>query len=82
MPQPSRPFKYGITSLEDGVYLVRVTWPDNDTPELCVAEWNGIVWLQIGIDYDIWQFGSNLPSIEIICGLDLEKIAAAEREQE
>lgn len=79
----AQPFEYGVTPLVDGIYLVRVTWPDNDAPELRVAEWSDPVWMQIGIDYDIWQFGAvgSMPTIEVICGLDLERIAAGAEAQ-
>lgn len=57
---------------EDGWYLVRV---DGDGLE--VAEWFDTgTWLQTGSDYDMWGDSSTNWTLQVICKLDLDAIAA------
>lgn len=76
---------------QDGWYLVLVT--DNDHPnritEHQVAEAariapgeEGIMWEQTGLDFDIWSYSVHSYTIEVICRLDLDKIAETARAQE
>lgn len=56
---------------EDGHYLVR------EDGKLTVAEYESGTWHQLCADYDMWEYSSATYTIEIVCRLDLEKIAAA-----
>lgn len=53
--------------VEAGIYLVRCDG------ELHVAEWDGSDhWLQLGIDYDVWQYAHSIYEIEVLKRLNLE----------
>lgn len=63
----------GKTPDDEGYYLVRV-----DGKHLEVALFGeGLGWLQIGNDYDAWQYTTAEHQIEVIKRLDLEELARA-----
>lgn len=76
-------FEYGApNNLEDGIYLVRVTVDDpHAKPSLHVAEYYSDTWMQIGVEYDVWQFHSAYKGalIEVITRFDLDAIEKAAR---
>lgn len=56
----------------EGHYLVR------EDGALTVAEWDGKDhWQQLGIDYDVWHYSSDVYEIQVICQLHLPEIAFA-----
>lgn len=73
-------FEYEKTEVEKGYYILRISLQDS---ELIIAEHLSGSWYQPGADYDVWRWsGDPMPKIEIICKLDLDKIAVAAEAEE
>lgn len=73
-------FEYEKTEVEEGYYILRISLQGS---ELIIAEHLSGSWYQPGADYDVWRWsGDPMPKIEIICGLDLDKIAVAAEAEE
>lgn len=69
-------FKYNETELEDGYYILEVTDPK---PKKVIAEFCGSNWIQLGIDYDVWQYRwAAQPNITILAKIDLDTLTITE----
>ncbi|QEP29826.1 hypothetical protein HYP99_gp028 [Sinorhizobium phage ort11] len=68
-------FKYGETELEDGRYIVELTYKSMDIAnkqavEITVtkreiAECYDNQWMQTGVDYDVWQYDRSFKDLVI-----------------
>ncbi len=59
----------GVPPLAEGYYLVRVD------DELDIAQYMMGEWMQIGSDYDYWQYSSDVYNLQVLKKLDLDELS-------